>query len=194
MKKYKIGDYSILANMPHSFQISSKDNSYRLVEHDDNPEALYPLPITIDDGYINENNMLLYTPRKYMRLVFYPAESEYDESNGQIDVGIRTPEAEMDFVSWMTLANGIPMEVIHLAYKVLTNPDAAKPYLVPLYPMNNNNNNNNTPPTPPPQEKPKKKMVFKVDPKVLEEDKPEKVIRIKVAKPGGKTQRRFRRV
>lgn len=145
MKKYKVNEeYSILASLPYSFQISSKNTSYRLVDHQDDPEANYPHEITIEQESLNSNHILMYTPRKYMRLNWY---EDPEEPNGQIDMGIRTPSAGMDFVSWMTLANNIPREVILIAYLAITSPESVKQYEVPLYEPESNNNN--SPPPPP---------------------------------------------
>ena len=172
MKRYKVNDeYTILSALPSSFQISSKTTSFRLVDNQDDPEAEYPYPIVVDTGYLNPNHMLLYTPRKYMRIVW---NDDPVEPNGQIDMGIRTPDASLDFASWMTLANSIPNEVITMAYQVLTAPETLTEYEIPILgyeSSNNNNNNNNNPPPPPPipnvSPKPnnntkKKKRKFKV--------------------------------
>lgn len=169
MKKYKVNDnYSILASLPYSFQISTKDTSYRLVDHQDDPEANYPHEITVEQESLNQNYILMYTPRKYMRLAWI---DDPDEPNGQIDMGIRTPEGGMDFVSWITLANSIPEEVITMAYFIITSPDSVKQYEVPLYEPRSNNNINTVPlyNEPPPSSSPKpgnngtkKKRKFKV--------------------------------
>jgi hypothetical protein len=151
MKRYKVNDeYTILSGLPYSFQISSKTTSFRLVDHQDDPEADYPHPIMIETESLNPNHMLLYTPRKYMRINWY---DDPDEPNGQIDMGIRTPDASLDFASWITLANSIPNEVITMAYQVITAPETLKDYEIPIlgYKSSNNNNNNNPPPPPPPK-------------------------------------------
>lgn len=168
MKKYKVNDeYNILAALPYSFQISSKLTSHRLVDHQDNYNAVNPHPITIDMDSISKDHMLLYTPRKYMRIVWY---DDADDPNGQIDMGIRTPDGSLDFASWLTLTNNIPREVITMAYLVITAPDSVKQYEVPLFapePYNSNTNNMNnseTPPPPPTKQNNtlKKKRKFKV--------------------------------
>jgi hypothetical protein len=167
MKKYKVNDdYSILAALPHSFQISSKDVSHRLVDHQDDPDAEYPHEITIQMESINKDHILLYTPRKYMRLAWF---DDPEEPNGSIDMGIRTPESGLDFASWLTLTGNVPQEVIIMAYLVITAPDSVKQYEVPLFKSdsdNNNTNHNQPPPTPPPPPKvnntTKKKRKFKV--------------------------------
>ena len=162
MKKYKVNEnYSILAALPYSFQISTKDTSYRLVDHQDNPEANNPYEITVEQESLNSNNILMYTPRKYMRLSWY---DDPEEPNGQIDMGIRTPGGGLDFASWLTLANNIPQEVILVAYLVLTSPESAKKYEVPLYESQSNNNTNSPPPAPKPKNNTtlKKKRKFKV--------------------------------
>lgn len=165
MKKYKVNDdYVILSGLPYSFQISSNVTSHRLVDHQDSRDATHPYEITIQVESISKNHILLYTPRKYMRIVWY--DDEYDP-NGQIDMGIRTPDASLDFGSWLTLTNSVPQEVIRMAYLVITAPDSVKQYEVPLFaPESNNNNTNNGEPPPPKPSKPnntlKKKRKFKV--------------------------------
>jgi hypothetical protein len=143
MKKYKVNDeYNILAALPNSFQISSKLTSHRLVDYQDDPDANEPHPITVDIESISKDHMLLYTPRKYMRIVWY---DDPDEPNGQIDMGLRTPDTGLDFASWLTLTNSIPQEVIRMAYLVITAPDSVKQYEVPLFAKPDNTNiNTNT--------------------------------------------------
>lgn len=162
MKKYKVNDeYSILAALPYSFQISSNSTSHRLVDHRDDPDAEFPHPITVEPESLNSNHMLLYTPRKYMRIVWY---DDPEEPNGQIDMGLRTPDAGLDFASWLTLTNSIPQEVISMAYLVLTSPESVKQYEVPLFVSENtgSNNNNKSPPPKTNTNTLKKKKKFKV--------------------------------
>jgi hypothetical protein len=161
MKKYKVNDeYSILSSLPYSFQISSKSTSHRLVDHQDDPDAEYPHEITIQMESINKDHILMYTPRKYMRLAWF---DDPEESNGSIDMGIRTPDAGLDFASWLTLTGNVPQEVITMAYLIITAPDSVKQYEVPLFAdSDNNNSNQNKPPTPPPNNTTKKKRKFKV--------------------------------
>lgn len=178
MKKYSVDGYSILDNMPHSFQISDKNNSYRLVQYPLKGE--YPYPIKIQKSSLNENHALLYTPGIFMELSWI--DDEY-EPNGQITLGIRTPRASLDFAHWTTLINNVPKRVINLAIYVLMKSPVIEQYEVPLFPSDTNNNNsssnnNNSPPTPPPPppppEKPKRKL--------------------KVSRTVKNTQRRFRNV
>jgi hypothetical protein len=141
MKKYKVNDeYNILAALPNSFQISSNLTSHRLVDYKDDPDATEPYPITVELESLNSNHILLYTPRKYMRIVWY---DDPDEPNGQIDMGLRTPDTDLDFASWLTLTNSIPHEVITMAYLVITSPDSLKDYEVPLFIEPDNTNVNN---------------------------------------------------
>jgi hypothetical protein len=177
MKKYKVNeDYSILSGLPYSFQISSNRSSFRLVDHQDDPEAENPYPITIELESLNRNHMLLYTPRKYMRIVWF---DDPEEPNGQIDMGIRTPDAGLDFVSWMALVNQIPQEVISMAYLVLTSPESVKQFEVPLFnPEYENNILNNNISSSPPQSK--------------RNDTSKKKRKFKVRSGGAQTQRRLR--
>jgi hypothetical protein len=180
MKKYKVNDeYSILAALPNSFQISTKATSHRLVDYQDDPDAVNPHPITVELESLNSNHILLYTPRKYMRIVWY---DDPDDPNGQIDMGLRTPDSGLDFASWLTLTNGVPQEVISMAYLVLTSPESVKHFEVPLFvpefePPSNNNSNKNNRIEPPP----------KVTTNTLKKKK-----KFKVRSGGGSTQRRLR--
>lgn len=172
MKRYKVNDeYTILSGLPYSFQISSKNVSYRIHDPKDNIEEMYPHSVVVDTGYLNPDHVLLYTPRKYMRIVWY---DDPEEPNGQIDMGIHTPDSGIEFGSWLTLANGIPREVINMAYKAITAPETITAYEVPVIPVDNNLNNNNLnnhlnqPPPPPPKvnintnKQTKKKKKYKV--------------------------------
>lgn len=168
MKKYKFNnDWSVLAALPYSFQISSKLTSHRLVDHQDDPDAEYPFPITIEAANLSSSHILMHTPRKYMRVTFF---DDPDEPNAQIDMGLRTPDASLDFVSWLTLTNGIPKELVSFIYYIVTTPELMKDYEVPLFESQSNSNNNsgnNNPPPPPPPPKPtnngtKKKRKYKL--------------------------------
>ncbi len=156
MQKYQIGDYRILNAIPSSFQISTKNNSYKLFQTNPDPEAEYPIPITFEDETINENHVLMYTTKLYMRVVWI--DDEYDP-NGQIEIGLRMPDASIEFGNWTTLANGIPKEVIQLAIKTIQDPDSVQQYKVPLY-VSRDETNNTPPPPPPPKVKKWKKRVF----------------------------------
>ena len=141
MKKYSIDGYSIIDNMPYMFQISTKDNSYRLVQYP--LKGDYPYRIKIQKESFNKQHAILYTPGIFMEISWIDDENE---PNGQITMGIRTPKASMDFVHWTALINNVPERVILLAYHILTKSALIKEYEVPLFkdPDNNTNTNNNS--------------------------------------------------
>lgn len=175
MKKYKVDDYSIIASLPYSFQISTERTSHRLVDHQDDPDADYPHEITVQQETLSTSHILMYTPRKYMRVTFF---DDPEEPNGSIDMGIRTPGAGLDFVSWMTLTNNVSRELVAFVFLLITAPEMVKQYEVPLLESksnNNNSSNNNNPPPPPKPIEPKKR-------------------KFKVKVPNSKTQRRLRNV
>lgn len=152
MKKYKVDGYSILAALPYSFQISTEQTSHRLVDHQDDPDAEYPYEITIQQETLSSSHILMYTPRKYMRIVYY---NDPEEPNGQIDMGIRTPASSLDFASWLTLTNGVSKALVTFVYLLITSPDSVKEYEVPLFESESSNNstNNELPPPKPPTPK-----------------------------------------
>lgn len=136
MKKYSIEGYSILENMPHMFQISTKDNSYRLVQYPLKGDSSYP--IKIQKETLNESHALLYTPGIFMELAWI--DDEY-EPNGQITMGIRTPKASIDFAHWTALINNVPKKVIQLAFLILKKSELIHQYEVPMFKNETNNNN-----------------------------------------------------
>ncbi len=159
MQKYQIGDYRILNALPSSFQVSTKNNSYKLFQTNPDPEAEYPLPISIQEESLTEDHALLYTLSSYMRINWI--EDEY-EPNGQIEIGMRPSDKDtgLDFAYWNTVLNDIPKEVIKGIITIIRNPEEAQRYKVPLFLPEESNNNTPPPPPPPPKVKKWKKRVF----------------------------------
>ncbi len=179
MKRYKFNDdYQVITSFPYSFQLSTKHGSYRLRLSNPDPEANFPVPITLEQETFTENHVLMYTPKTYMRFVWIDDVNE--GGNGQLEMGICDFSEEYNqFIQWHTLINGLPKELIHFVINILRNPEAVKTKEVPLIdPSDSNINKNNeiAPAAPPP--------------------KPLKVRKFKIAKKKvvNKTQRRRRNV
>ncbi len=186
MKRYEIGDYTILNGYPYSFQLSTKEASYKIREPNPDPEANYPVRIDIDLDSLNDSHIVLYTPKVFMRFVWMEAGMGM-EATGQLEMGVPELNKEAErFISWTVLRGGIPKEVIDLIIQTLRNPENVKHLEKPLFPKSNENNENknnfenlptlNNVPPPPPSPPKSKKRVFKI------------------AKKPNKTQRRRRNV
>lgn len=182
MKRYEIGEFTILNAFPYSFQISRNRESYRIRESNPDPEANYPLPIQIEDESFTDTHVLMFTPNVYMRIVWMDDENE--GGNGQLEMGRCDFSKSYDqFIQWNVLVNGLPKSLITFVIQLLRNPEAVADMEVPLIPKNPNDpyNSNyenlpflNNAPSPPPPKSPKQP-------------------RFKLAKnPANKTQRRRR--
>ncbi len=191
MKKYKIDGYTILNALPYSFQLPTEDSSYKLQEFNPEPEANSPFRIEIETESLNDDHVLMYTPKLYMRFNWHVDPDE--GGNGQMEMGHTDFSKDYNqFIQWNVSLNGLPESLIKFITALIRDPSSGNAYQVPLYtkdpnePNTNENNNarflpelNNAPPPPPPPSPPKsakKKRVFKI------------------AKKRNKTQRRRRNV
>lgn len=154
MKKYKVNDeFSILADLPNSFEISCNQASYRLTEYNnDKTSEIARIPITVNQETLLLNHVLLHTDNTYMRIIWYKGDENTNANgnsnpdangNGQIEIGKRGPEEGSEFLEWNTLVNGIPQEVITMAYFICKSPESVEQFVVPLFDNNSNNNSNN---------------------------------------------------
>jgi hypothetical protein len=161
MKRYKLNnDYQVLTAFPYLFQLTTSRGSYRLRLSNPDPEANFPIPITIETETFTENHVLMYTPKTYMR--FSWIDDENTGGNGHMEMGICDFSNDYDqFIQWQTLINDLPKEVIQFVINTLRNPEAVKTKEVPLIdPSDSNTNENNVAPPPPP--KPIKHRKFKI--------------------------------
>lgn len=161
MKRYKFNDdYQVISSFPYSFQLSTKKGSYRLRLSNPDPEANFPVPITIEQETFTDTHILMYTPTTYMRFVWIDDENE--GGNGQLEMGICDFSQDYNqFIQWHTLINGLPKELIQFVVNILRNPEVVKTKEVPLIdPSDSNTNENNVVPAPPP--KPLKYRKFKI--------------------------------
>jgi hypothetical protein len=181
MKKYEIEGYTILSSFPYSFQLSQEGVSYRFIEYDPDPDAMYPHRIEIDSETFNDTHVVMHTPNLYVRFVWFEPMMGM-EANGQMEMGRVNHSRDYDkYIEWNVLLNGIPKKVIDFIITLLRNPLNVKEYEVPLFARNTNEENNNNyfnksnnaeslpspvaeapPPSPPKPATPKKKRVWKI--------------------------------